>query len=270
MPKYTHRWRKHSKRSRKPSKRSAKRSSGFRKRVTKKTHCWPKPNIATVKETVDSGTLAIEQESSAQATVYTTEAAFFTRVNAVAENYRFYRIKRITYEYEIPHNLYVDGSGSQVYMYSVPLRNGNYDYTTAGSATLQTTTPLASLLEMGAKPRKANGVVKISYVPNIVIATPIIDYAGQVEGSTTSATTIPVASAQYYTMIKKSPWLSTQVLNSLIVQPGTPQFPMNGLDARHWGHAVCFAQSVLDNTTVSIPVKITIEVDFKGPKNIPK
>jgi hypothetical protein len=255
----------------KGKKRSFKKRSHPKKRWSKKFSGtktkFLKSNIATSKETLNFATITPAASSGAQAQFITTQMSAFPRTQSISQNYRFYRLKKVTMELTFPYNTFQEstaGSPTVPYILKVMCRDGNYDGNTANAAA-----SYAEMLALGAKPIKGQGVKKISWVPNIAFGAPMLDSTGGVLSSQTAVTT-PVPAAAFnasYIQIKKSPWLSTYTLSTLPTTASASADipPGQGADAVHFGLLLMIVQEVGMMSAVPVAVTLTLETEFKKP-----
>lgn len=222
----------------KKAKKTWRKKGGFRKSTG---------NIAATTETIDLGKFpGLTVTPTAACTLSTVSLDQFARSLIVAQNFRFYRITKVTYEYMPEANMFQAGTAlvpTLPYMTSVMCRDGNFNgtgYTAAGV--------YSDLLEMGAKPQRFNKVKRISYVPNICLATSGLTADGASTGS----------AVQYVTR-KKMPWLSTVQEST-----GAPS-PTAGSSWKHFGHQWFLGADVTDIGQVLYNLKVTAHFQFKQP-----
>lgn len=246
-----------------PKKRWSKKFSGTKTKFLKS-------NIATSKETLNFATITPAASSGAQAQLITTQMSAFPRTQSISQNYRFYRLKKVTMELTFPYNAFQEstsGSPTVPYILKAMCRDGNYDGTTANAAA-----SYGEMLSLGAKPIKGQGVKKISWVPNIAYGAPMLDSTGGVIASNLTTIGQQNASAAFdssYIQTKKSPWLSTYTLSGLAsnIPTGGPYDipPGQGADAVHFGMLLMIVQEVGMMSAVPVKVTLTLETEFKKP-----
>jgi len=216
-----------------------------RKTFSKKARSQ-KSNIATSTETLDLGTIPLTTDTAATAANFSsvTLKSFF-RTYAVAANYRFYRITKVTYEYYPEANTYQAGLPTSEMVprfISVMCRDGSFNG--AGATAAGT---INDLQEMGGKFRQFTKPIKISYAPNICLVTAALDVDGNVN------------TAANYVTRKKSPWLSTVPLNTGSTPPG------DSTQWNHYGHQWAIVSDSFASGQIAARTKVTAHFEFKLP-----
>lgn len=224
--------------ARKGPARRWKKSHGLRKQARNK-------NVAVVTETLDyEDKIAMKtQVHGSSAELHTVALNEFERCTSVSVNFRFFRIAKVTYEYQAEANTFQAdvGTASTIpYMYHAMCRDGSYNGTASTTAGT-----LGDLLDMGAKPIPFTKMKKISYVPNVCLNTGMLASNGSLSSSS-------------FVTRKKSPWLSTGINGT-----GTP--PVSGAVIPHFGHQMGVYADSFQSGALAYSCRVTIEVHFKGP-----
>jgi len=154
---------------RKGNKKLRRGRRGRKLRIPKSPEAMARINYAQITETAkpqrEDGTTHLQANTPYIGSI---SIANFTRARAVAACFKFYRLKKVIYEYTPDYNTYQAGASATTetvpYMYY--MMNRDASDTTAMN--------LAQLQNAGARPVKFTKKVVISYKPNLVKANQLI------------------------------------------------------------------------------------------------
>lgn len=223
-----------------PGRPRAKKSNIRRKRMPAKAKMYRRVRSAGVPEraSLTENITLVQMAQNSTDTAYSYNSLSlgqtgqpFIRAQQVAEQYQFFRIKKVTYVIKPTFDTFAGGGAMTVpYVYWMINRTGE-------SLSLD----LAGLTSRGAKPLRLDDKnVTISYRPSVGVAA--------VQGTTG---TVLNASDQY----RISPWLSTNNNVSTVV--------WNPSQVLHYGH-----YSMINNggTLGQFDVVVSVDFEFKGPR----
>lgn len=235
-------------------KKGANKKRGQKRRIMRK----PKPSLglnpavhniqkAVMSETWERGTLAPNSAYFNQFSI-----GLFPRAMAMARLFKFYRAKRIIWEYRPDQTTFQAGAGqvSIPYAYYVMNRDG-------ATSTGQT---VANYLNLGSRPIKFTQKILVSYKPNTVQISDLISTPQA--GANITVGRQPVFDKWYSTdgLGQTASISSVQPMNSPLLQPA-----FNVSAVQYFGHDIYFDQGGANPESTIGDVSVTVEWEFKVP-----
>lgn len=240
-------------------KKSRTKRRGLKRRGNKQKMRKPKPllglnpavqNVQTAKmvETWDRGIVA-----SNAAYMNTIEITRFPRAMAMAKLFKFYRAKRVIYEYRPDQNTFQGGAGQVAipYAYYIMNRSGA---NSSGQAINQ-------YLASGARPIKFTQKILVSYKPNTVHIADVV--MTQLQGQNISIGRTPIYDAWYATDGLANPPAYTGSITAIGV-PGPTQPAISLSVVQYFGHDIIFEQTQGAEADIG-SLTVTVEWEFKVP-----
>jgi len=201
-------------------------------------------------ETYDAGILASNAAYMNQITITRCPRAM-----AMAKLFKFYRCKRVIYEYRPDQNTFQAGAGQTAipYAYYIMNRSG---MNSSGQS-------LPEYLAMGARPIKFTQKILISYKPNTVAISDVL--ASQIAQQNVTVGRTPLYDKWYSTDGLNFPasYIDTSVgIGNPAVQPAN-----NMAVVQYFGHDIFFQQQAPAEADIG-NLSITVEWEFKVPNYV--
>lgn len=203
-------------------------------------------------ETYDQGIIASNAAYANQIVI-----TRFPRAMAMAKLFKFYRAKRVIYEYRPDQNTFQAGAGQVAIPYAYYIMNRS------GMNSSGQTIP--EYLAMGARPIKFTQKLLVSYKPNTIQISDVLQAPIPSSGGTVSIGRTPLYDKWYSTDGLNFP--ASYIDTSFPISNPALQPANNMSVVQYFGHDIYFEQAAPAEADIG-SLSITVEWEFKVPNYV--